>query len=245
MMNDRIDTFDGEAQASAEAPADQRLRTMVFVDYQNMYRSARQAFGWESEGGQFGNFRPYGLGRQMVRDPERVLEQVRIYSGIHTPQHNPTQHGLMQRRMSAWVAESPEKIEVFPRPLRYGRRGPEEKGVDVELAIDFVRLALDDAFDVGVLASGDTDLVPALKFVAERFPEKTLVTLGYATEPGFVGEPPPAPLDLAETHPERRFITKRDFDRIADKRNFYKSASDASAQVDAERWERIRKRYDS
>jgi len=31
-------------------------RTILFVDYQNMYRSAREAFGWESEGGHFGNF---------------------------------------------------------------------------------------------------------------------------------------------------------------------------------------------
>jgi NYN domain len=134
----------------------------------------------------------------------------------------------MQPRMSAWVAESPEKVELFPRPLRYGNRGAEEKGVDVELAIDIVRLAIEDAFDVAVLASGDTDLVPALKFVAGRFSEKALVTLGYAPEPGYMGQAPPAPLDLAEATLERRFITKRDFDRMADKRNFYESTSDAS-----------------
>lgn len=232
-------------QTPAETPADGRLRTVVFVDYQNMYRSAREAFGWLSEGGHFGNFRPYGLGRQAVRETERTLGQVRVYTGVHTPQRNPSQHAQMQRRMSAWVAESPEKVHLFPRPLRYGRRGPEEKGVDVELAIDFVGLALDDAFDVAVLASGDTDLVPALKFVADRFPNKSLVTLGYATEPDWAGDnPPPAPLDLEGAPIERRFIPKRDFDRIADKRNFYESASDASGQIDPDRWKRIRKRYD-
>lgn len=126
----------------------------------------------------------------MVRREGRTLEQVRIYSGIHTPQRNPSQHGQMQRRMSAWVAENPEKVEIFPRPLRYGRRGPEEKGVDVELAIHFVGLALDNAFDVAVLASGDTDLVPALKFVADRFPDKTLVTLGFEPQPGVSRESP-------------------------------------------------------
>jgi hypothetical protein len=92
-------------------------RTVVFVDYQNMYRSAREAFGWVSGGGHFGNFRPYGLGRQVVRERGRVLSQVRVYTGIHTPQRNPKQHGQMQRRMMAWVAESPEKVEVFPRSL--------------------------------------------------------------------------------------------------------------------------------
>lgn len=220
------------------------MRTVVFIDYQNMYRSAREAFGWVSEGGHFGNFRPYGLGRQMVREQPRILEQVRVYTGCHTPQRDAAQHAHMQRRMSAWIAESPAKVEVFPRPLRYGRRGPEEKGVDVELAIDFVRLAIDNVFDVAVLASADSDLVPSLKFVADRYPDKTLVTLGYAPEPGFVGDPPPAPLDIAGAQIERRFVTKSDFDRIADKRNFYESASDHSAHIDPERWRRIQQRVD-
>lgn len=138
--------------------------------------------------------------------------------------------------------EQPEKVQIFPRPLRYGQRGAEEKGVDVELAIDFVRLALDDAFDVGVLASGDTDLVPALTFVAERFPDKTLVTLGYVPEPGFEGDAP-APLDLPNATLDRHFIPKSDFDRIADRRNFYQPHSDASGHIDPARWKRIQDRY--
>src|SRR6476619_7188324 len=97
-----VDIGDGTRVAS---------RTVLFIDYQNMYRSAREAFGWESEGGHFGNFRPYGLGRQMVRESGRTLSQVRVYTGIHTPQRNPNQHGQMQRRMMAWVAECPEKVE--------------------------------------------------------------------------------------------------------------------------------------
>jgi uncharacterized LabA/DUF88 family protein len=48
----------------------------------------------------------------------------------------------------------------------------EEKGVDVALGIDFVRLAVRGAHDVGVLMSTDTDLVPALeaaKYPSEHF----------------------------------------------------------------------------
>lgn len=33
------------------------------------------------------------------------------------------------------------------------------------LAIDFVRLAIEDAYDVGILVSSDTDLKPALEAV--------------------------------------------------------------------------------
>ncbi len=208
-----------------------------------MYRSAREAFEWKNAGGHFGNFRPYSLGRQMVRGPGRVLSQVRIYTGIHTPQGNAAQYAQMQRRMSAWVAQQPDKIEVFPRPVRYSsNKPPQEKGVDVELAVDFVRIALDDEADVLVLASGDTDLVPALQLVADRYPDKTLVTLGYEALPE---QESPPPLDLPRGVVRRQRIPKADFDRIADKRNFYESTSDKSGELDPGRWDRIRQRYDS
>lgn len=223
---------------------DSTQRTVLFIDYQNMYRSAREAFGWQAEGGHYGNFRPYGLGRQAVRQPERTLTQVRVYTGIHTPQRNGPQNAQMQRRMKAWVAESPEKVHLFPRPLRYSQRRPggEEKGVDVELAIDFVGLALDDEFDVAVLASTDSDLVPPLRFVADRFPDKTLVTVGW--EPLAGNEPDTAaPLDLPRGQVDRFRATKRDFDRIADKRNFYLPASEV--RIDPNRWEKIKQRFDT
>jgi uncharacterized LabA/DUF88 family protein len=231
---------DGSAPTLSAAP--ESRRTIVFVDYQNMYRSAREAFGWEAEGGHFGNFRPYGLGRQMARAADRTLTEVRVYTGIHTPQRNSTQNAHMQRRMSAWLAEAPEKVQVFPRPLRYSRQRPqgEEKGVDVELAIDLARLALDNELDVAVMASADTDLVPALQLVADRFPDKSLVTVAWSPEQGFDC---PAPLDLPRGQVERVRVSKRDFDRIADKRNFYVSASDMSKQLDPERWKRIKGRF--
>jgi hypothetical protein len=179
----------------------------------------------------------------MVRAAERRLTQVRVYTGIHTPQRNVHQHAQMQRRMRAWVAEQPDKIQVFPRPLRYSSQRPagEEKGVDVELAIDLVTLALDDEFDVVVLASADTDLIPPLQFVADRMPDKTIVTIAWAPLPG--NEPDTGkPLDLPRGSVERVPIPKRDFDRMADKRNFYLPTADA--QIDPTRWQKIKRRFD-
>ncbi len=58
---------------------------------------------------------------------------------------------------------------MFTRSLRYPRNWPtqpaEEKGVDVELAVDLVFNAARQNFDVGVVVSTDTDLVPALQAV--------------------------------------------------------------------------------
>ena len=42
-----------------------------------------------------------------------------------------------------------------------------EKGIDVALAIDYVRLAMERRYDVGILFSRDTDLVPCLETVMD------------------------------------------------------------------------------
>jgi len=60
-------------------------------------------------------------------------------------------------------------VTVIRRPLRYPGKWPDvpavEKGVDVALAIDLVRLAMTSAFDVAVVCSADTDLMPAIETV--------------------------------------------------------------------------------
>ena len=65
---------------------------------------------------------------------------------------------------------------VVWRPLRYLPRRTglpaQEKGIDVALCIDFVAMAidgLDGLYDVGVIMSTDTDLLPALEFTRNRY----------------------------------------------------------------------------
>ena len=59
--------------------------------------------------------------------------------------------------------------EVSGRPLRYPREWPresaEEKGIDVSLAVDLVFNAARRFFDVGIVVSADTDIVPSLEAV--------------------------------------------------------------------------------
>jgi len=43
--------------------------------------------------------------------------------------------------------------------------GTTEKGVDTAIVTDMIRLAWEGAYEVGVLASSDADLVPAVKFL--------------------------------------------------------------------------------
>ena len=43
-----------------------------------------------------------------------------------------------------------------------------EKGVDVKIAVDLVIMARDNMFDLAILVSGDTDLVPAVEYVTKN-----------------------------------------------------------------------------
>ncbi len=44
----------------------------------------------------------------------------------------------------------------------------EEKGIDTAMVTDMVRLAWEDAYDVGVVVSSDSDFVPAVEFLDSR-----------------------------------------------------------------------------
>ena len=65
--------------------------------------------------------------------------------------------------MDEW--EGSGVVAVPGRVRRFGKQRV-EKGVDVKLAVDFVAMALDDEFDVGIIFSADGDFVPALQLVA-------------------------------------------------------------------------------
>ncbi len=100
----------------------------------------------------------------------RHLDRVRVYTGQPDSTKQPKGYGASRKQYQFWRRRG---VEVVSRPLRYPRdfpaERPHEKGVDVALAIDFIRLAIEGAYDVGFIASTDTDLIPAIDFVIERY----------------------------------------------------------------------------
>jgi hypothetical protein len=101
--------------------------------------------------------------------------------------------------LANWLPESMRRHKIFIRALeftqiiplygkfkpkeRYCNRcernywGHEEKESDVYLASKLVQLAYDDAYEIGIVLSGDNDLTPAIRIVRERFPEKMIGVL--------------------------------------------------------------------
>jgi hypothetical protein len=144
---------------------------MVFVDYQNVFMTARQCFHSYPYGPTEGQIDPWALGQLIVRRRRRAssLAGVRVYRGLPAATLEPRAHSANQRQAAAWEANP--AVAVLRRPLRYPSGWPQqraqEKGVDVALGIDFVRLSVRGTYDVGILMSTDTDLVPALEAALE------------------------------------------------------------------------------
>ncbi len=156
-------------------PKPSPLRVTVFIDGQNFYNDCRKTFGK-------GEAYPHLLGQELCGakfGADRQLQQVRFYTGIHSPDRNPRMHAYMTRRLAMMRNAG---VWTFSRPLKYSKEwvrnledGDEcieimkgrEKGIDVRLALDLVMLATENEYDVAVVLSTDTDLDEAIKDVLE------------------------------------------------------------------------------
>ena len=107
------------------------------------------------------------------------LSQIRFYTGIPDKSDNPFWNHFWTAKLAVMGKKG---IHVFSRTLRYRNqtvRLPDnsdftflvgqEKGIDVRLALDAVRLARQKAYDVALIFSQDQDLTEAveeIKYIA-------------------------------------------------------------------------------
>jgi len=149
------------------------VRVKVFIDAQNLYRDARRAFFSNFDSGTKGQVSPRRFGELLValrkEPPDRQLAQVRVYTGRPNSTRDPKTYGAHMRQSARWSRD--KDVLVIARSLRYPRNWPDErpqeKGIDVQLAVDLVRGYVADEFDIGIVASTDTDLVPAVEALFE------------------------------------------------------------------------------
>jgi hypothetical protein len=147
-------------------------RVIVFMDYQNVHGWARRQFHPHGTDPAVGHVDPLRLAQLLVtrRRYPSALEQVRVYRGRPSPDHQATAAAANDRQTSEW--QRSRLVTVIRRPLRYPPDWPatraQEKGVDVALAIDLVTMGLAGDYDAAILFSSDTDLLPALETIAQR-----------------------------------------------------------------------------
>ena len=142
------------------------IRAAAFFDGQNLYYAAKEAFGYK-----YPNYDPLALSNLVCGDKNWTLAQVRFYTGIP----DPTDDALRNRFWTAKLSHMGRQgVRIFTRPLRYRNQTVgirdgvpytvlvgREKGIDVRIALDVVRLARENAYDVALIFSQDQDLSEA------------------------------------------------------------------------------------
>ncbi len=138
-------------------------RAVSFFDGQNLFRHAKDAFGHHHP-----NYDPVKLAEAVCAEKGWTSVGVHFYTGVPEAKQSPMWHGCWTRRLTAMRRAG---VEVTSRKLRYRHErvrladGTEhhvpvqrEKGIDLRLGLDVVRLARNGDLDVAVLFSQDQDL---------------------------------------------------------------------------------------
>lgn len=141
-----------------------------FFDGQNLYRHAKEAFGYHHP-----NYDPVKLHAAVCAANGWRPTLVRFYTGVPSADHSEMWSGYWSNRVLAMKRAG---IVVTTRPVRYHRQQivlddgstkevftPQEKGIDVRLALDIVHLARTNQFTVGVIYSQDQDLAEVVEEV--------------------------------------------------------------------------------
>ena len=138
-------------------------KAIIFVDGQNLYHSAREAFGYT-----YPNYDIRKLSEKICQNHSWTIEKIRFYTGIPDLQDDNFWYNFWVRKLAAMGQVG---IKIFSRSLRYRNqtvRLPggalhtflvgQEKGIDVRIAIDVIRLAHEKKYDVALIFSQDQDL---------------------------------------------------------------------------------------
>lgn len=138
-------------------------RAVAFVDGQNLFHAAREAFGYT-----YPSYDVTALAKQVCARQEWKLAQVRFYTGIPDASDDPKWHFFWTHKLAAMGRRG---VVVYSRSLRYRNRRVslpdgthhsfltgEEKGIDVRIALDVIALAHRGEYDVALVFSQDQDL---------------------------------------------------------------------------------------
>jgi hypothetical protein len=139
-------------------------RVVAFFDCQNLFKVSKALWGYS-----FPNFDPIKLASLVTRRNQYErwkLEGVRLYTGIHDKKRNAEWHNFGTRKLSNHRAKD-TRVSYFTLPLRYAEEIPREKGVDVRIALDLVRMARKNEYDVALLFSQDNDFSEAAQEIRD------------------------------------------------------------------------------
>jgi len=139
-------------------------RVHAFFDAQNLYQTAKECFKVN-----YPNFDPIKLAKAATQlEAGRELSKIHFYTGVHKKEQNEFWHKFWMNKLAGLRRAG---VDVFFRYLKYSKSlddagetiiKPREKGIDVKISIDLIRLAQKREYDIAIIFSQDTDLQEAV-----------------------------------------------------------------------------------
>lgn len=139
-------------------------RAIVFIDGNNFYFKLKDLFfsAGNIQKRRLLDFDYTKFSKWLVK-PNIPIE-IRYYIGAVKRQKNDKSEKMYadQQRLIAKL-QNQRVIITLGQLIRHPDKTFHEKGVDVRLAVEMIRFAREDKYDVAYLISSDTDLVPAVE----------------------------------------------------------------------------------
>jgi len=142
-------------------------RAAVFIDGSNFYNGLRDNVGRMDV-----DFHRFGKSLSKMAGGE--LLRIYYYNAKVDPEFDPDNHEKQQRFITH-LAHTPQLTLRLGKLVYYQVRGDDsgrkhyavEKGLDVKLALDLVKLAVNRAVEIAIIVSGDKDLAEVVEFGKE------------------------------------------------------------------------------
>jgi uncharacterized LabA/DUF88 family protein len=138
-------------------------RAIAFFDGQNLFYAAKHAFGYS-----WPNYDPVALARRVCKSKSWDLCETYFYTGIPSVIDDPFWNHFWTAKLAVMGTRG---IRMFSRHLKYRNQTVklpdggtatvlvgQEKGIDIRLALDVVRMAREARYDVALIFSQDQDL---------------------------------------------------------------------------------------
>ncbi len=167
-------------------------KVCILFDASNFYHLVLRKLGIQEVEFDFEAFARFLAGeRAIIREGKRFYVAT-VREGYESKKAMSNQTSLLTKLSNMpekWIIKTStlrtriEKIEIDKRVINYEKllelgikevyhKKSREKGIDVKIATDLIIGAFDNKYDTAILVSSDTDLVPAIDEVRNRFQRK-------------------------------------------------------------------------
>lgn len=142
-------------------------RVLIFIDGNNFYYKLKEITSTKKGSLKLLDFNYQEFAKNLIK--ENTLVEIRYYIGAVKRQNGPNKEKseqLYANQQKLLAKMQREKIPVILGNLiQHPDKSFHEKGVDVRIAVEMIRLARENKYDTAYLFSSDTDLVPAVEEV--------------------------------------------------------------------------------